>query len=140
VFTTARIIIQFVDRRYRTRTLSTWQRLFIRTLGEYSDLYLKTNVLLLADIFENFRNSCVANYGLDLAYYYTLHGFTWDAMLKHTRINFELLIDNMIMFIERGIRGGLSQYSNRYAQTNNKYMQSYDSSKPLSYLMYNILT
>ncbi|RLU25299.1 hypothetical protein DMN91_003392, partial [Ooceraea biroi] len=73
--------------------VSVWQRFAIRTLGEYSDLYLKTDVLLLADVFENFRDSCINSYGLDPAYYYILSGFTWDAMLKHTRINFELLTD-----------------------------------------------
>ncbi|RLU21144.1 hypothetical protein DMN91_005517 [Ooceraea biroi] len=114
-----------------------WQRFTIRTLGKYSDLYLKTDVLLLADVFENFRDSCINSYGVDPAYYYTLSGFTWDAMLKHTRINFELLTDiDMVMYIERGIRGGLSQCLNRYAQAKNKYMQSYDPSKPSSYLMY----
>ncbi|KYQ51396.1 hypothetical protein ALC60_09506 [Trachymyrmex zeteki] len=103
--------------------VNVWQRFSIQTLGEYSDLYLKTNVLLLVGVFENFHNSCVASYGLDPAYYYTLPGFTWDAMLKHTGVKFELLTDiDMVMFVERGIRGGLSQCSNRYARANNKSM------------------
>jgi len=116
--------------------VNVWQRFSIQTLWEYSDLYLKTYVLLLADIFENFRNS-IASYCLDSAHYYTLPGFTWDAMLKHTHVKFELLTDiDIIMFIKRGIRDDFSQCSSRYAQANNKYMRSFDPSKPSSHLMY----
>ncbi|XP_070522413.1 uncharacterized protein [Cardiocondyla obscurior] len=128
---------EIVSKSDYAHAVDIWQRFSIKTLGEYSDLYLKTDVLLLVDIFENFRDSCISSYKLDPAYYYTLPGFTWDAMLKHTDIKFELLTDvDMVMFIERGIRGGLSQCSSRYACANNKYMQSYDSTKPSTYLMY----
>ncbi|KAL6418932.1 hypothetical protein ACFW04_011683 [Cataglyphis niger] len=68
------------------RAIKVWERFRVQTLGEYSDLYLKTDVLLLADIFENFRDACMMSYGLDPAHYYTLPGYTWDAMLKYTGV------------------------------------------------------
>ncbi|KAG5339771.1 SETMR methyltransferase, partial [Acromyrmex heyeri] len=89
-----------VERRFFTceQLIQRQQRKgFLQTLGEYSDLYLKTDVLLLADIFENFRDSCITSYGLDRSYYYALS----NAMLKHTHVNFELLTDvDMVLFIE----------------------------------------
>ncbi|XP_071575456.1 uncharacterized protein [Temnothorax nylanderi] len=107
------------DYEHATRV---WRRFRVRDLGEYSDLYLKTDVLLLADIFENFRDTCLASYGLDPAY---------------TGVRFELLTDiDMALFVERGIRGGLSQCSLRYARANNRHVPTYDSSQPTTYLMY----
>ncbi|RLU19456.1 hypothetical protein DMN91_008013 [Ooceraea biroi] len=103
----------------------------------YSDLYLMTDVLLLADVFQNFRDTCIRSYGLDPAHYFTLPGYTWDAMLLHTGIEFELLTDvDMVLFVERGVRGGLSQCSHRYARANNRHAPFYDPSEPSTYLMY----
>ncbi|XP_077260546.1 uncharacterized protein LOC143896520 [Temnothorax americanus] len=122
------------DYEHATRV---WRRFRVRDLGEYNDLYLKTDVLLLADIFENFRDTCMASYGLDPAYYYTLPGYTWNAMLRYTGVRFELLTDiDMVLFVERGIRGGLSQCSLRYARANNRHVPTYDSSQPDTYLVY----
>ncbi|RLU14839.1 hypothetical protein DMN91_012726, partial [Ooceraea biroi] len=85
---------------------TVWDRFAIENLGQYSDMYLKTDVLLLADVFENFRDTCIRSYGLDPAHYYTLPGYTWDAMLLHTGIEFEMLTDvDMVLFVERGVRG-----------------------------------
>lgn len=116
---------------------NVWNHFCCQSMGDYSDLYQKTDVLLLTDVFENFRNLCLDTYGLDPAHYYTSPGLNWDPMLKYTQIELELLSDfDKIAFIKKGIRGGVSQCSNRYAKANNKYMAEYNSQTPPSYLIY----
>ncbi|XP_044020034.1 uncharacterized protein LOC122860328 [Aphidius gifuensis] len=125
------------DKAY-AHALNVWQKFDIKTLGEYSELYLQTDVALLADVFESFRADCLNTYKLDPAHYYTLPGLSFSAMLRYTQIELELLTDPEIMlFVKQGIRGGLSQASNRYGRANNRYMGSeYNLEEEESFLMY----
>ena len=114
-----------------------WNTFKLQTMGEYHNLYLKSDILLLADVFENFRKTCLQYYKLDPCYYFTSPGLSWDAMLKMTNIQLELMTDiDMFQFIEKGMRGGISYIANRYGKANNKYMSKYDENKPSKYIMY----
>ena len=85
-----------------------WDTFGCTILCDYHDLYLRTDVLLLNDVFENFRKLCLELYRLDPAYYYTSPGLSWEALLEHTGGEFELLTDiDMYLFIEKGMRGGI---------------------------------
>ena len=98
-----------VDVKDYEHAQKAWKHFNIKNMGEYHNLYLKTDVILLADIFENFRDVCVKNYKLDTAWYYTSPGLSWDALLNKTKITLHLLSDvNMILFIENGMKGGVS--------------------------------
>ena len=109
----------------------------IKTLGEYHDLYLKSDVLLLSDVFESFRETCYQYYKLDPAHYYSAPGLAWNGCLKMTGIELELISDvDMYLMIVKGLRGGMFVISHRKAEANNKYLSSYDPDKPSRYIPY----
>lgn len=112
---------------------NVWHTFNCKNLGDYSDLYLKSDVLLLTDVFEAFRTKCLDEYGLDPAWYLTAPGLSWDAMLKHTQIKLELLTDiEMLQFIKKSIRGGVAMVSHRHAIANNKYIAAKTGNDPTS--------
>ena len=127
-----------ISNKNYTHVLNVWNTFNMKIFLEYHELYNITDVLLLADVFENFRDLCLKIYGLDPVYYFTAPGLAWDACLKITDIELELLNDpNMLLMFEKGIRGGISIISNRYGEANNKYMRKgYNKNKPSKYLMY----
>ena len=111
-----------------------WDVFEINNLGEYHDLYVQSDTLLLADVFENFRDKCIEIYELDPAHFLSALGLTWQACLKKTIIKLELLIDpDMLLIVEKGICEAI----HRYAKANNKYMgKNYGESIISSFLMY----
>ena len=114
-----------------------WETFGIENMGQYHDLYLKSDVLLLADIFQNFREINLTNSGLDPAHYVSSPGLSWDAMLKMTNVKLDLISDvDTQNFIEKGMRGGISTITHRHAVANNKYMKNYDPEKESSYISY----
>ena len=98
---------------------------------------MNSDVLLLADVFENFRDTALATYKLDPAHYFTAPGFSWDSMLKYTGVELALLDDpDMYLMIESGIRGGVATITKKYAKANNPKQSTCDETKPTNYLMY----
>ena len=100
---------------------NVFKKFNINNLGEYHDLYVRSDTLLRADIFENFRQSCLENYELDPAHFVSLPGLAWQACLKKTNVELELLTDyDMLLLLEEEIRGGIGHAVQRYAHANNK--------------------
>lgn len=116
---------------------TVWKEFRIKNLGEYTDLYLQCDVLLLTDVFEKFRNMSLTYYNLDPCHYVSSPSLSWDAMLLYTKIELDLISDvEMYQMLEKGIRGGLAQCSLRNAKANNKYLESHKTDEPNSYLIY----
>ena len=115
-----------------------WSAFDCQTLGDYHDLYMLTDVLLLADVFESFRDLCLGYYGLDPAHYFTTPNFAWDAMLKMTGKKLDLLNDyDQYLMVEQGLRGGIAMITHRHAEANNPEMgDAYDEAKDRPYISY----
>ena len=114
-----------------------WDVFEIKNCGQYHDLYVQSDTLLLADVFENFRNNCLKIYELDPISFVSAPRLVWQACLRKTGVKLELITDyDMLLMIEKGIRGGISQATHRYAKANIKYMKNYDENNEPSYIEY----
>ena len=109
----------------------------LRNLGEFHDLYIQSDTLFLADVFENFRNTFLKVYGLDPAHFLSLPGLAWQVCLKKTNVKLELLTDyDMLLMVEEGIRSGICHSMHRYTKVNNKCMENYNKNEEPLYIQY----
>ena len=109
----------------------------LKNLGHYHDLYVQSDILLLADVFENFINKCIEIYEIDPAHFLSGPRLVWPACLKRGKSRIWILIDiYMLLMVEKGIRGLICHAIHRYAKANNKYLKNYDKNTESSYLMY----
>ena len=106
-------------------------------MGDYHDHYLKKGVLLLADVFEKFIETCLKFYKLDPCHYFSSPGLSWDAMLKMTGVGLETISDiDVYLFIEKRLRGRISYVCKRYSEANNKHMKNYDPPKQPKFISF----
>ena len=123
--------IEGIDYRHGNNVFKIFK---LKNPGEYHNLYVRSDTLLLADILENFRNKCLEVYELDPGHFLSLPGL---ACLKKTNVEIEILTDyDMLLMVEEGIRGGICHSIHRYAKANNKYMKYYNKNIESSYIQY----
>ena len=124
------------DENY-THYQKVFKELEFKKLGDYHSLYVQCDTLLLAVVLESFRNKCIEIYELDPSHFLSAPWLAWQACLKKTEKRLELLTNiDMLLMVEKWIRGGMCQAIQRYAKANNKYMKNYDKNIESSYLMY----
>ena len=125
------IAIDLYQHRYQNLLI-----IYRKVLGDYHDLYVQSDTLLLADVFENFRGICIKVYELDPAHFLSAPGLARQTCLKKN-IKLELLTDvDMLLLVEKGIRGEICHAIYRYAKANNKYMKNYNKVKEESFVQY----
>ena len=114
-----------------------WDEMECRTFQDYMETYLATDVMLLADVFENFRTNCMNDYELDPAHYISSAQYTFDAFLRYSRCRLDSFRDvDHYLYTQSALRGGVSQISHRLSFANNKYLTKYDPSAPSKYILY----
>ena len=119
--------ISAIDYRHANNVFTAF---ILENLGDYHDLYAQSDTLLLADVFNNFRDVCLKEYELDPAHFLSLPGLAWQACLKKTNIELELITDcDMLLMVEEGKRGAICHSIHRYAKANNKYMKNYNNNE-----------
>ena len=124
------------DKNYLT-CKKTWDKFDMKDIGDYHDHYFRKDILLLADVFEKFIDTCLKFYWLDPCHYSSSPGLTWDAMLKMTGVKLEQIPDiDKYLFIKKGRKGGVSYTAQRWAKANNKYMKSHDPKNPSKFITY----
>ena len=112
-----------------------WNEFNMKNMGDYHDHYLKKDVLLLADVFEKFIDTCLKFYGLDPCHYFSFLRLSWDAMLKMTDVRLEKILNiDMYLFIEKKLRRVISYIAKRCSEANSKHMKNYDPKKPSEYI------
>ena len=125
--------ISDIDYRHANNVFKVFK---LENLGNYHDLYVQSDTLLLADVCNNFRDMCIKEYELNPAQFLSLPGLAWQACLKKANIELELLTDYNMLMVEEGIRGGICHSIHRYAKANNKYMKNYNNNEESSYIEY----
>ena len=126
--------ISDIDYRHANNVFKVFK---LENLGDYHDLYVQSDTSLLADVFNNFKDMCLKEYELDPPHFLSLPGLAWQACLKKTNIELELLTDyDMLLMVEEGIRGGICHSIHRYAKANNKYMKNYNNNEESSHIQY----
>ena len=123
-----------VDHRHAKRVFKSLNN---KNLGNYHDLYVQRDTLFLADVFENFRNMCIEIYELDPTHFLSAPELAWQACLKKTEVELELITNvDMLLMIKKGIRGGICHAIHRYAKANNKHGINYDENNEISYILH----